>query len=79
MILLQKPIIHVERSINMAGASELYRECVRTNIHAIYYPFLEWPPKRLAGRLHTIKAALDLASGLLTEEGSLLQEFLGEM
>lgn len=35
--------------------------------------------KRLAGRLQAIKAALDLASGLLAEEESLSHEFLGAM
>jgi len=35
--------------------------------------------KRLVGRLQAIKAALDLASGLLAEEESLSHEFLGAM
>jgi len=35
--------------------------------------------KRLAGRLQAIKAALDLASGLLAEEESLSHEFLSAM
>jgi len=35
--------------------------------------------KRLVGRLQAIKAALDLAAGLLAEEESLSHEFLGAM